>query len=431
MPDSSSPSAGRTLLPLRNLRRSRDNKMIAGVAGGVAEFLNVDPLLVRVVLAALTPFGGAGLLLYAAGWLLVPAQGEPMSIGESALKHGRNGGSFAEAVLLIIAVIAIGSWTISDHHDGVWLLVATLVGAVLLYRHLDAKGVTRRSGPDADASPNLPGRPAEADRTASAPRPPMTTPDRSTDQSILSDPPTLLQRSMDAVNQEADRIAAEHLAAEQMPMRPTPGGPPQSRQRSALGPVVASVALIVFGVIAALAASSGEGLSVRHTVAIVLGIVGLGVLAGAWWGRARGLIALGVPLTVVLIAVSSMPLTWRGAVGRSTWRPAAVTEIQSQYQINGGRSQVDFSAVDFTGTTAQTDVRLGAGKVTITVPPNVDVVLHAKMTAGEIDAFGQNHNGGDLDYRRTDNGPDGVGGGTLNLNVQGGFGVVEVDRAAA
>ena len=426
MPDSSSPSAGRTLPPLRELRRSRDNKMIAGVAGGVAEFLNVDPLLVRVVLAALAPFGGVGLLLYAAGWLLMPAQGEPMSIGESALKHGRTGGSFAEAVLLIIAVVAIGSWTVSDHHDGVWLLIATVIGAVLLYRHLDASGVTHRSRPGDRA-----GAGHSASPSAGAPRRTGPATPAAGQQSILSEPPTLLESSMDAVNREADRIAAEHLAAEQQSMRPAPAAPPRPRRRSALAPVVACVALIVFGVIAALSASAGGVLSIRHTVAIVLAIVGLGVLIGAWFGRARGLIALGIPLTVVLIAVASAPLTWDGAVGRSTWRPTAVTEIQPHYQTNAGRGQLDLSAVDFAGATAQTDVRLGAGKLAITVPPDVDVVLHARLTAGEIDAFGQEHNGGDIDYRRTDNGPDGVGGGTLNLNVQGGFGVVEVDRAAA
>lgn len=64
---------------LRNLaalRRSRSDKKIAGVAGGLSRHLDIDPLITRVALVVLVFFGGAGLILYAAGWLLVPLEGE-------------------------------------------------------------------------------------------------------------------------------------------------------------------------------------------------------------------------------------------------------------------------------------------------------------------------------------------------------------------
>ena len=56
----------------KRLVRSRNDRMIAGVAGGLAAVLNIDPLLVRIVLLALAFMNGFGFMLYLALWLLVP-----------------------------------------------------------------------------------------------------------------------------------------------------------------------------------------------------------------------------------------------------------------------------------------------------------------------------------------------------------------------
>ena len=57
------------------LRRSGEDRRLAGVAGGMARYLNADVTLVRVIIAALALFTGAGVALYAAAWLLIPADG--------------------------------------------------------------------------------------------------------------------------------------------------------------------------------------------------------------------------------------------------------------------------------------------------------------------------------------------------------------------
>jgi phage shock protein C len=59
----------------RQLRRSGDDKMLAGVAGGIARYLNADVTLTRVI-AALALFTGAGVALYVAASLLIPADGQ-------------------------------------------------------------------------------------------------------------------------------------------------------------------------------------------------------------------------------------------------------------------------------------------------------------------------------------------------------------------
>lgn len=48
----------------KTLRKSREDSMIFGVCGGLAEYLNLDATIVRIALVAFTFFGGSGLLLY-------------------------------------------------------------------------------------------------------------------------------------------------------------------------------------------------------------------------------------------------------------------------------------------------------------------------------------------------------------------------------
>ena len=58
--------------PTRKLYRSRTHRMLAGVCGGLAEYFNVDPTLVRVAFLVLTALGGAGVLVYLGMWVIVP-----------------------------------------------------------------------------------------------------------------------------------------------------------------------------------------------------------------------------------------------------------------------------------------------------------------------------------------------------------------------
>jgi phage shock protein PspC (stress-responsive transcriptional regulator) len=92
----------------RRLYRSRDERMIAGVAGGLADYFGVDPVLVRVALVALVFAGGAGVLAYIAAWLLVPEEGAEPSAGAGKIA------TIAGAIALVCAVFAIvpfgGPW---------------------------------------------------------------------------------------------------------------------------------------------------------------------------------------------------------------------------------------------------------------------------------------------------------------------------------
>lgn len=54
------------------LTRSRQDRMLAGVASGIARYCGMDVLLVRIAFVALAFLGGAGVAVYLACWLLMP-----------------------------------------------------------------------------------------------------------------------------------------------------------------------------------------------------------------------------------------------------------------------------------------------------------------------------------------------------------------------
>lgn len=61
----------------KRLYRSREEKIIGGVCGGLAEYLNVDPTLVRLALVLITLFAGAGIIAYLVLWVIVPLAPPP------------------------------------------------------------------------------------------------------------------------------------------------------------------------------------------------------------------------------------------------------------------------------------------------------------------------------------------------------------------
>jgi phage shock protein C len=106
----------------RRLYRSQTNKVIAGVCGGIGEYLNIDPTLIRIGVLVLTIFGGSGILLYIVAFFVMPEgpvartvshDGSPSSAGTAS--HG-NSPSTA-AMVLGGFLILIGGMILMDNLD--------------------------------------------------------------------------------------------------------------------------------------------------------------------------------------------------------------------------------------------------------------------------------------------------------------------------
>ncbi len=70
----------------RSLSRPVSDRMLAGVAAGLARYLDVDVTIVRIALAVLAVVGGIGVPLYLIGWLLMPEDGAQQSIAAQMLQ---------------------------------------------------------------------------------------------------------------------------------------------------------------------------------------------------------------------------------------------------------------------------------------------------------------------------------------------------------
>ena len=142
----------------RRLYRSRDERVLAGVAGGVAEYFELDPALVRVAWAILIlATGGAFLLLYIVMWLVVPeappeaadaaaappdmpAGTPPSSIAQDwrAQRRARRGGSGGGAIVLGAILVLVGAWLLARAYfplldaDRIWPVALILLGILLL-----------------------------------------------------------------------------------------------------------------------------------------------------------------------------------------------------------------------------------------------------------------------------------------------------------
>src|SRR5919106_876112 len=85
----------------RELRRSRSNRMLAGVAGGLGAYFELHPAVFRVSFVVLTLMGGAGILIYLAAALVMPDEGKEDSVATAAFRRRR------PWVLVVLGLVAV------------------------------------------------------------------------------------------------------------------------------------------------------------------------------------------------------------------------------------------------------------------------------------------------------------------------------------
>ncbi len=317
--------------PPRRLVRRLDERLLGGVAGGVADALGIDVVVVRLGFVVAAFFGGLGVIAYVLGWILLPAAPaispttSPRGDRRQLLGYG----------LVALGLLAVGGrlgW--SFRGDGVfWPLVLVGLGAAVLWL---------RTRDDADAPPLTPPPPP--------PPPPPTPPDPGP-----SDGPT-----------RPDPTAGLALALPEPSTRPLPiaPGPPtdpqRATERSFLGAVTVSALLVLGGAAWILAASDLWDLDLGVLAAIALAIVGAALVASTWYGRARGLIALGIPLVLLVGAFGLVDVPLRGGIGDPMHRPRSVGAIDHDYQLAIGNLSIDLRDVDFTGARRHVRARRSA-----------------------------------------------------------------------
>jgi phage shock protein PspC (stress-responsive transcriptional regulator) len=366
----------------RPLTRSADHRVIAGVCGGIGEYFHIDPVIVRIAFVLLTVFGGFGVLLYLGAWLLLPETSGRVQVGPAPFTrlHYRNGRTLLAVILIVVAVFAFADSFNIDHRGLLWGAALVTVGVFLL--------VQERWQP-ASGSPMTQSGGHAAYAAASFPTP-------------------------------ASPIGASTYATPVWTAAPRAQHP-----RSILGPVTVAAVLHALGVAALLDSAGLVSVSVATGAAIALLIVACGLIAGAWFGRSRALIVLGVLLIPFTAAATLVHEPLTGGTGNVTVAPQTPADVPGAYHLIAGKLTVDLSQLAVSSGSGQSvTATVAFGQLTVVVPPGANLDIHGHVGGGQVNLLGAYDNGLNIDTAL--NMTPSTTTGTLHLYLSAGFGQVEV-----
>ncbi len=333
------------LRDIARLRRSRSDRKIAGVAGGLARHFDIDPIIPRVVLVVLAFFGGAGLLLYVVCWLIVPQE----DTEQSTVRLDDRSRTVALAIVAVLAALALlgdslGGWGFP------WPLA--LVGVVVLVVMLAR-----------DRQPRV--HPLLREEVGVPP-------------------------------------AATYAGKPALPAPPAPN--PRRR-----GPVLfwyalalVALALGVLGIVDLAGASVADS----AYPALALGICAAVLLVGAFWGRAGGVVLLGLVATLGTAATTAADEVDAGHIDAT---PTSASAVDDRYDLTFGEIRLDLSDVTdveaLDGRTVELEVEVG-GRIEVVVPDDVDVTVVSRVDLGERRILGDRLGDDGTDTATADGGPD-------------------------
>lgn len=370
-------TTGEEARDLGRIRRSTTDRKVAGVAGGLARHLDVDPLLLRVAFVVLTFFGGAGLIVYAAGWLLVPEDDGTEAVVR--LEDRTRG-----VVLAVVGVIA-GVSVVAELAGNAWgpwfpwqLVVVAVVAAVLLSRRdrgypapTGPTGPTGATGAPVGAAGGPGGAPTWVPPTAPAP--------------VVRDP----------------------------------------RRR---GPLLlwTTLALVALGVGVLMSVDlSGVAVADGAYAALALGIIGAALVLGAFFGRGGGLVLVGV-LTVPVLLLSTLADRIDADPQRET--PDSAASVDPEYRLGVGELVLDLTEVEdleeLDGRVL--DITVQVGRIEVVVPEEgLSVQATGRIGGpGEVSLFGEQRGGIETLVREAHDG--GPGSPVLVLETETNLGEIVV-----
>ena len=354
---------------LGRLRRSSYDRKVAGVAGGLARHLDIDPIILRVAFVVLAFFGGAGLILYGAAWLLVPEDGAdqaPVNLDERSR-------SIALVAIAVIAALAL----VGDSWGAYWFPWPLAIIGLIAFVWLSRSGRSHGRTPP----PGTPGTREGEETTPAA----------------------------------DDSAAPPYYVAPPAPAYTPPPRDPRKR-----GPVLFwfTLALIAFaeGVLG-IVDMAGAPVADSAYAALAVGVIAVMLIVGSVIGRAGGLIALGVIAGLVLAAATAADRVDGDTV---THRPTSAVDVQERYDIGTGELVLDLTDVrdvdELDGRTIE--VSADAGQIEVVVPEDVDVLATADIHGpGGYTLFGRDGGGIDVNSTAHHDGGDDVPELTIDADI--------------
>ena len=464
----------------RRLRRTSPGQ-VGGVAAGLADYLGISPVVIRIGFAVLALISGFGIFVYVGAWLLVPADDDdPRSLvltsdvtalvaGFAALALGSLVAStgFAIDFTLWLAALAVGAgfWVLNQRRDpetstipfasqppppGPSSVPPPFPGPM---------GPPTGTGPAAwPASPTAPGPETPdhpADPRRSAPGPGSATSPSSARSSVpgwtagQAVPPPYPAATAGGTEPTPPgspggpggvagfrpgppgagpagpppwppRTGWAHIQAEADEPTPEPGPP--------LVSLSVAAAVVVIGALLVTRNLGGADISASLTLGAVLAVFGLGLIVSAFTRRSLALWLLSLATTMLLIVSPLLDGALRGGVGtREIDVDGAGAALESSYDLGAGELTLDLRLLEL-DTDRTVEVNVGAGYAEILIPDDLPVRIEAASTFGYVEILGIPEEGVLNDLLVVDEPPGSTQQGTLTLRPRVAFGYVEVRR---
>jgi phage shock protein PspC (stress-responsive transcriptional regulator) len=425
-------------------RRSRSDRWVAGVCGGIGRALNIDPVLIRVVMAVLI-LSGPGIIFYIAAWVLMPDEGSDRSAAQGLLgDRVRPDHPWLWPIVIgacVFAAIAMmSSFDFGRFVPGP-LIVLAVIFVVAKQRKNGGIGRGRRNqymgGPNANwtgQGTNWTGRPQDTtpgQQATSAYASPQGTPQYDPSAPPAGPSSSATQRPQDRTVEPVQPVWTEDdplglyvdEPAGTPPVSTKPAEPPAKGMRG-----IKSIVVVLTGLAIGIAALAGA--STASMLVIGLATLGAGMLLGGFVGRTLALLPLGILLAAGAVASTVFPNVPRNFADTNYVAPVGqtITATGTSYQFDAGSVHLDLTKAKF-GPGAKVDVHGGAGEVIVKVPSNVDVTGNLSAEMGDVAFLNQHQGGHNAELNLNDLGTDGKAGPqqvTLDLDVR--LGSIKVER---
>jgi phage shock protein PspC (stress-responsive transcriptional regulator) len=391
------PGSGDRPAPAEPIRRSRTDRRVAGVCGGLGRHFNVDPVVFRIVLGVLAVFGGMGVLLYGLGWLLLPEEGdEPLlrRVGSGRIDSG----TAVAVVTTVIGGIVFFSYLEGGFGSSFPLL---MVAALVLFlawtdnRRRQPAAVPRTAATAAVDDPADPTSPTTAwwrEGASETGWKPWSAADTRevVDKATASAASAVDEAAKTYETAYGKAYEASYTRAYDKAWQP-PGDsakrtdPSGDRPNRYVATAVFSLAVVVGGILWGIDALDLAEIGWKAGIAAVIGVLGLGLVAGSLFGRTRGLILPAALLTYLLIAVTSWNVPLEGPSGERDIRPTAVSEVRDPIRMTAG--QLDLNLRDLPLDPAK-PVRVEAsvvmGQIRLNLPADARIVFTGHTKYGDL-----------------------------------------------
>ena len=443
------------------VRRSVTDHKVGGLCGGIAEQRGIDPVLVRVGCVLLALSGGIGLVLYAAGWLMIPAVGETRTHLDDTFPRVARWPR--ELRLLLVAAVGIAVAIALSPFLPFGLGSAAILAAIWYfgyYRHRAPGGSPESDQPGLGEQPRsqpASGQPVDGQVVDGQPVDGQPGPSPEQYQYFaFSGPATPFTESARAwqqrmrdhergsVGQSADHDA--YLASpDPVGLYTEPAGlarpgvevaRPTSRAselaRSLPAKRLRLVSVLALGLTLSglgVASALGAHLGPATYLAAALVVAGLTLVVAAFVGRARGILPVAVllALATVFSAVGGSDRTVGDGVGIHQVSYNDPARLPAAENWDSGRLVVDLGQLRI-GQDTTFSTHVDQGTLTLLVPQNARVQVDSSIDDGYLRVAGRKGNvGSELSSTDTFSGPDPTGP-VLTVHASVDQGTLEVRR---